>query len=36
MIYLLVYLLARKQAPVIIFTSMVNPGVTPPLPLHVE
>lgn len=36
MIYLLVYLLGRKKAPVIIFTGVVNPGVTPPLPIQFE
>lgn len=36
MIYLLVCLLGRKKAQVIIFTSVVNPGLTPPLPKHSE
>lgn len=36
MIYLLVYLLTRNKALVIIFTSVVNHGVTPLLPMHIE
>lgn len=35
MIYLLVYLLTKK-ALVIIFTGVVNPGVPPSLPIHIE
>lgn len=36
MIYLLVYLLVRKKTLVIIFSGVVNPGVTPPLPMYTE
>lgn len=36
MIYLLVYLLTRNKALVIIFTGVVNHGVTPLLPMHIE
>lgn len=36
MIYLLVYLLMRKKALVVIFTSVVNPGVTASLPIRIK